>query len=213
MESETRHLMNARLVALALVFLAGVSYGPAAWARPVCTEVPIPHARRYENFDYQFTVMIPRRFQACKLSSPCPNHGVRLPLSVNATCSSDQQSPSITVDAYYNAGSEVDTPDHEPARTPAQLAAIQCPRRDARNVAWLKGERLGGRDAAGCRRDFPDGHIEVSIIALRKTEAWAARWIEISADLSTTPERYEADMRVFDDVLKGVRIHADGPLE
>jgi hypothetical protein len=211
MESQAGRLMRAWCAAMAFALLVVNETAGTARAEPICVPTPILDAREYRNIDYQFSVKIPLGLHACKTSSPCPNHGIWLPLKDDG-CKNIPNVPYIDVDAEYNAGSEVDTPDHEPARTPAQLATIQCPWRDA-NVAWLKEERLGSRNAAGCRREFPDGHIEVSIIALRRTEPWAARWIEISADLSTTPERYEADMRIFRTVLKGVWIHSDGPLD
>ncbi len=58
---------------------------------------------------------------------------------------------------------------------------------------------------------FDDGHLEVTFIILRKTGRNPLSWIEISADLITTPVRYTGDMHVFQQVLRGVWAHPDGP--
>jgi hypothetical protein len=91
------------------------------------------------------------------------------------------------------------------------LAEIECRWEMARHIVWLHGVRISGRKAAGCRRSFADGHVEVTWIVLRKTDHSPLTWIEISADLITTPARYAADLRVFRRVLPGIWVHADGP--
>jgi hypothetical protein len=189
--------MGAGLLANALLL--------ATVAAPVCTEVPTLDLRHYRNVDYEFSVEIPRSLLACMVSPPCPNHGLWTPLEPVSSCiDSHDGHRYIDVDAEYNTAFE--------ATTPARLAAVECRWRGARYIVWLRGERISGRNAAGCRRDFPDGHVEVRLIVLRKTEPWRARWIQISADLVTTPARYRADMRVFRRVLRGIWVHPDGPL-
>lgn len=175
-------------------------------AAPLCFGVPIPHKSKYQNIDYQFSVKIPPGVHGCKLSSPCPNHGVWIPLQRKEACdSSDEDSPYIGVFANYNAAGLADAA--------AGLAAIECRWRHARHIVWLRGERLSGREAAGCRRSFPDGHVEVTLRVLRKTNRnFPLSWIEVDADLITTPARYAADMRIFHRVVRGVWVHPDGPL-
>lgn len=109
----------------------------------------------------------------------------------------------IDVSADYNTAEIGDTAE--------ALANAECRWRMARDIVWLNDETIGGRKAAGCRRNFDDGHVEVTYIVLRKTGRNPLSWIEISADLVTTPARYAADMRVFRRVLRGVRVHPDGP--
>lgn len=136
-------------------------------------------------------------------SAPNPNHGVWIPLD-RAPCQAAGDQPSyISVNANYNAAGDADTA--------AGLAAIECRWDNARDIVWLNGRILGGRKAAGCRRRFDDGHVEVTFRVLRKTAQSFLTWIEISADLVTTPARYAADMRVFRQVLGGVWVHPDGP--
>jgi hypothetical protein len=128
-----------------------------------------------------------------------------IPLEPTSSCIGSHDGHGyIDVEAEYNVAFE--------AATPARLAAIECHWRGARHIVWLAGETLGGRRAAGCRREFSDGHIEVMVTTLRKTERWRARWIHISADLVTSPRRYRADMRVFRRVLRGISVQLDGPM-
>jgi hypothetical protein len=180
--------------ALTLALLAG----------PVCTEVPVPDVRQYRNVEYQFSVAIPPGLRGCKISSPCPNHGLWIPLGPVSTCArSHEGSRYIDVDAEYNTIDDVNTAD--------RLAAIQCRWRDARHIVWLDGERLSGRKAAGCRREFPDGHIEVTLLALRRTDRDPLQWIAVSANLVTTPSHYRSDIGIYRQILRGIWVHPDGP--
>jgi hypothetical protein len=203
--------MSARLVASGLVLLLANGAAQAASPAPICFPTPILDARRYENVDYQFAVAIPPGMRACQISSPCPNHGIWLPLSARDTCNDDPHMPYVYVDAHYNAASEVDTPTHTPARTPEQLARVECHYRSPVRIDWLPPIALAGRRAAGCRQYFDHGRISVYIVALRRTERWAAQWIVVGANLETTAAGYETDMREFRRVLKTVWIHPDGP--
>lgn len=171
---------------------------------PLCHGIPIPNAGQYQNVDYEFAVNIPTGLHACMNSSPCPNHGIWVPLG-RSHCDSDTQnaSPYVTINADYNAAGDADTA--------WGLAEIECQWRHAKDIVWLRGMKISGREAAGCRRSFDDGHIEVTFIVLRKTDESPLSWIEISADLITTPARYAADLRVFRRVLPGIWVHADGP--
>ena len=171
----------------------------------LCGQVPILNPRQYRNVDYEFSVNIPSGLHGCKTASPNPNHGLWIPLDRHWSCEdSDDFVPYVSVSANSNTAFE--------AATPARLAAVECRWQGARHIVWLKGERISGRHAAGCRRDFPDGHVEVTLFVLRKTEAWRARWEEVSADLVTTPAHYRADMRTFRQVVRGVWVHPDGPM-
>jgi hypothetical protein len=123
----------------------------------------------------------------------------------------DDRVPYIVFSASYNVGSEVSTQDQKPAQTPAVLARIYCPDRDKLWIEWLRHITLGGRRAAGCRQYFHDGRISMWIATLRKTREDAAVWIEVSAYLKTTIDRYQGDMRIFRQVLRTVWIHPDGP--
>jgi hypothetical protein len=203
MESKAEHLMSARLAATVLAFFVVNAVTRTGCAKPVCFPQSIPDAPKYENYNYQFSIVVPGDLHACMNSSPCPNHGIWMPLKGDPGCEDFPHVPYIAVDAEYNTAEEADTAQG--------LAAIQCYERGARHTAWLRGEHFGGREAVGCRRDFPDDHVEVSITILRKTGAWAAQWIQVNADLATTPSRYEDDMRIFRRVLKRVWIHPDGP--
>jgi hypothetical protein len=167
-------------------------------------QVSVPDQRRYSNIDYEFSVRIPLGYRGCMTEAPNPNHGFWIPLVVSWTCAdADHGVPYVGVFANYNVPYE--------AAAPSEAAAIECRWRAARNIVWLRGE-ISGRRAAGCRRDFPDGHVEVTLMVLRKTEPWRARWIEIDIDLITTPERYAADMRTYRQVLRGIWVHPDGPI-
>lgn len=169
----------------------------------LCGQMPIPNARQYRNVDYEFSVDIPPSLRGCMTSPPNPNHGLWIPLDRTRCDESDQRSADIDVSADYNAAGDADTAEG--------LAAIECRWRRARHIVWLKGERISGRKAAGCRRQFDDGHIEVTFIVLRKTNRTnPLSWIQISADLITTPARYAADMRTFRRVRRGVWVHPDG---
>jgi hypothetical protein len=212
-EGEAGHLMSARLVAGLLVLLLADGAAQAASRAPICFPIPILDARRYENVDYQFAVVIPPGLRACKISSPCPNHGIWLPLSAHDTCNDDPHVPYVYVEAHYNAASETDAPTYTPARTPGQLARVECRYRSPARISWLPPIRLAGRSAAGCRQYFDDGRISLYIVTLRKTEAWAAQWIVVGVGLETTGARHETDMRGFHAVVKNLWIHPDGPLD
>lgn len=183
--------------------------GVARWSTAVglalalCGQIAIPNARKYSNVDYQFSVEIPQGLRGCMTAAPNPNHGVLILLDGRPCNAPDEGPPYISVNAFYNAAGE--------AENAAGLAAIQCRWKNARDIVWLKGQLLGGRHAAGCRRRFEDGHIEVSYIVLRRTAQSYLTWIEIGADLVTTPARYQSDMRTFRRVLRGIWIHTDGP--
>src|SRR3981081_1810140 len=105
----------------------------------------------------------------------------------------------VNVFASYNVAWE--------AKTPEGLARRYCREVEPRRIVSLRRATLGGRRAAGCRQYFNDGRISVTILTLRKTAPWAARWIIIGADLETTLVRYERDMREFRSTLRGVWIH------
>lgn len=195
--------MSAGLVAGILALFVVMASTHSGWGRPVCFPTSIADTRKYRNTDYQFSVEIPLRLHACKSSSPCPNHGIWFPLKDDLDCHDYPQVPYIDVDAEYNAAEESDSAEG--------LAAIQCRDRGARNIVWLKEEHLSGRDAAGCWRDFRDGHIEVSLIVLRRTNESPGAWIEVAVDLVTTPARYETDMHGYREVLRGIWVHPDGP--
>jgi hypothetical protein len=135
---------------------------------------------------------------------PNPNHGVWIPLDRQWPCEdADGFVPYMSVNANYNAAGD--------AYTAWGLGAIECRWRMARHIMWLKGEIVSGRKAAGCRRKFPDGHIEVTVLVLRKTGEIFLQWIEVSADLTTTPARARADMRIYRRVLRGIWVHPDDP--
>lgn len=147
---------------------------------------------------------MPRGFPACV--GEAANHGVAILLDRNARCGdNDNRIPRVDIYANYNVAIG--------ARTPAKLARIQCRYLSPRQVQWLNGWSLGGRQAAGCRQDFDEGRISVMIVTLRQTERCVERWIEVSASLDTTVTHYESDMRKFRDILQNVRIHSDRPLE
>jgi hypothetical protein len=138
-------------------------------------------------------------------AAPNPNHGLWIPLVRNWPCSDvEGRVRYIGVSANANTAEE--------SGSAIELASIECRWRNARDIVRLSGEMISGRKAAGCRRDFADGHIEVTQIVLRKTEPWRARWEEVSADLVTTPAYYRADMRIFRRVLRRIWVHPDGPM-
>jgi hypothetical protein len=166
-------------------------------------DLPAPDQQLYRNLDYQFSVQLPRGFLAC--IGEITNHGIAILLEPHSGCNGNYfEARAIFVNGNSNAAGDADTT--------WGLAAIQCRYRLARHILWLRGERLSGHKAAGCRRDFSDGHIEVSIFVLRKTERSYLQWEQVSADLSTTPSHYRADMRVFRRVLRGIWVHPDGPM-
>jgi hypothetical protein len=169
----------------------------------LCGQIAIPNSRRYSNVDYQFAVNIPHGLRGCMTARPNPNHGLWIPLDRSRCDDPDERPPYIGIHADYNAAGDADTA--------AGLAAIECHWRMPRHIVWLHDERISGRKAAGCRRSFDDGHLEVAFIVLRKTGRNPLSWIEISADLITTPARYTGDMHVFQQVLRGVWVHPDGP--
>jgi hypothetical protein len=175
-------------------------------ASVMCGQIAIPDPRQYRNIDYQFSVRIPSGYKGCMNSAPNPNHGVWIPLDNTWPCeNSDDPVSYISINANYNAAGNSDTAKG--------LAQIECRWRKARHIVWLSGETIGGRKAAGCRRTFPDGHIETRVLILRKTNRSIVQWIEVSADLVTSPARYGADMRVFRRLLRDIWVHPDGPLQ
>jgi hypothetical protein len=180
-------------IAIAGVFLIGV-VGMA--------DMPAPDPSHYNNFDYQFSVKLPKGFLACV--GEITNSGVVILLDHFRRCDGNYfEHPGIFVNAEYNAAGDADTA--------WGLAEIECRRQIARHIIWLHGEKISGREAAGCRRRFDDGHIEVTYIVLRKTDESPLTWIEISADLITTPARYAADLRIFRRILPSIWVHPDGP--
>ena len=186
------------------MYLGALPIAVAAVIAPLCHGIPVPTPLQYRNVDYQFTVSVPSDLRACMNSPPCPNHGVWFPLD-GSSCTHDTEGSSqyIAVNANYNAAGEADTAE--------RLASIECRWEGAKDIVWLRDETISARPAAGCRRHFADGHIEVTYLVLRKTDHSPLQWIEISADLITTPARYEKDMGVFRRVLPGIWVHPDGP--
>jgi hypothetical protein len=165
-------------------------------------DIPAPNPRVYDNVDSQFSVRLPRDLLACV--SEETNRGVVILLDPQTKCNdSHEKSRAIFVYAGSNTAIE--------ATTAKQLAAVECRWRRPRDITWLTMP-ISSRKAAGCQRLLPDGRIDVMFVVLRKTEAWPARWIEIGADLVTTPAHYGTDMRVFRRVLRGIWVHPDGPI-
>jgi len=165
-------------------------------------DMPVANSSIYINSDYQFSVWLPAGFLACVDEST--NHGVAILLDLTKICDGNYfQSPGIFINADYNTA-EIGT-------TAAALAAAECRWDGAKDIVWLHGEKISGREAAGCRRRLDDGRIQVTWIVLRKTDENPLTWIQISADLITTPARYAGDMRVFGQVLPGIWVHPDGP--
>lgn len=166
------------------------------------TDRPVPNLRIYRNPDCQFSVKLPKGYLSCV--GEITDHGVVVLLDRDARCDGPYDKIRlIDVAADYNTA--------EVGNTAAALAATERRWRDAKNIVWLHDTSISGREAAGCRRHFDDGHIEVTYIVLRKTGRSPLSWIEISADLMTTPARCEKDMRVFRRVLPGIWVHPDGP--
>lgn len=164
---------------------------------------PAPNPRLYRNADYQFSVRLPSGYLACVGEET--NHGVVILLDRHSRCDGpyDNSVRRISVYGAYNADGL--------GTTPAQIAAVECRWDHARHIVWLK-RRLSGRQAAGCRSRFPDGHIEVTLLVLRKTNSnFSLNWIKIGVNLVTTPARYASDMRIFRWVVRGVWVHPDGP--
>jgi hypothetical protein len=152
---------------------------------------------------YEFSVDIPPSLRGCMTSAPNPNQGVWIPLDRTPCSNPDDRSAYIAISSFYNAAGDADTAWGS--------AEIHCRWQMARHIVWLRGVKISGRKAAGCRRSFDDGHIEVTFTVLRKTDESPLSWIEISADLITTQARYAADLRVFRRVLPGIWVHPDGP--
>jgi hypothetical protein len=164
---------------------------------------PAPNHSRYINTDYEFSVKLSNGYLACV--GEITNHVVVILLDHGKKCDGDYfKSRGIFVNANYTAAGNADTA--------WGLARIECRWDRAKDIVWLHDSTISGRKAAGCRRRFDDGHIEVSYIVLRKTGDDPLQWIEISADLITTPAHYAADLRVFRQVLAGIWVHPDGPL-
>lgn len=185
----------------ALLFWLALS---ASGTLPARAEMPAPDPRLYINVDYQFSVELPQGYPACV--SEHTNHGVEILLDAQARCEADHwDMPRIMVFANYNVATE--------AETPTRLAHFLCGYRVSRRIARLRRTTFGGRNAAGCRRYLDEGKLSVEIATLRKTDRWAMHWIEVSAELETTADRYARDMRVFRRVLKTVWIHPDGPYD
>jgi len=192
----------ARLVRPATAFALISCVVGAVHAR---AQIPAFDRKHYENEKYQFSVDLPQGFVACV--SEHTNHGVVIYLDRAVQCRDEHEGVAyVEISANYNS-SEV--------RTLARLARISCgpsPFEPAsRRVEWVRGATLGGRRAAGCRQYFKDGDVSVSIIILRKTDGPVSGWIEVSAYLRTTLDRYQGDLRIFRRVLKTVWIHPDGP--
>jgi hypothetical protein len=202
-QGSPRNAMAVRILVGALLLFSACPMVQVGWAKPICVPTPIPGSRMYQNSKYQFAVKIPQHFHACMISSPCPNHGIWLPLKGDSECKKLPTPPYVDIDAEYNAA--------EVADTAGGLAAVQCHYRGPTGVVWLTRERLGGREAVGCRRDFPDGRVEVTILTLRRTATSPGGWIEVSADLVTTPDRYRTDRRAYRQILRGLWVHPDGP--
>jgi hypothetical protein len=203
LEGEAQYLMKIALKAAA-AFAAVCFVWPVCLlaALPATADRPAPNVQLYQNSDYQFSVKLPHGYLACV--GEITNHGVVMLLDHNAHCDGPYDNVRhIDVNADYNAAGDADTA--------WGLAEIECRWQGARHIVWLLGASISGRKAAGCRRSFADGHIEVTYIVLRKTDHSALTWIEVSADLITTPARYAADMRVFRRVLPGIWVHPDGP--
>lgn len=180
------------------------------WVAPAGAQIPTYDPKHYDNEKYQFSVDLPEGFPACM--GAITNHGVYILLVPATRCGDENdQTPYIGLFGNYNVGSEVRTRDHRPARTPGQLARIYCPDHARRAIEWLYRVPIGGRRAFGCRQCFNGGRISVWLATLRKTEASADGWIEVSAYLQTTVARYRSDMHLFRRVLKTVWIHPDGP--
>jgi hypothetical protein len=199
--------ITARLVRLTLALGAALLVAGFSQAK---ADIGAPDPEHYENLKYQFSVDLPQGLPACV--SEHTNHGIVIYLDRVAQCRDvDDRMPYIGFFANYNVGSEVNTRDQRPAQTPAVLARIYCPDRDKVWIEWLRHITLSGRRAAGCRQYFRDGRISLWITTLRKTRRDAAVWIEVSAYLKTTIDRYQCDMRLFRSVLKTVWIHPDGP--
>lgn len=182
-------------------WLAAAAVALSAFA--AMADHPVPNPSRYINTDYEFSVKLPKSYLSCV--GEITNHGVVILLNYNKKCDGDYfKSRGIFVNANYNAAGNADTA--------WGLARIECRWEGAKDIVWLHDTTISGRKAAGCRRRFADGHIEVTYIVLRKTGDDPLQWIGISADLITTPARYAADLRVFRKVLSGVWVHPDGPL-
>lgn len=180
-------------IAAACVYFSGAT---------AMADLPAPNPSQYTNVDYQSSVRLPRGFPACV--GEVTNHGVVILLDMARWCDGNYfDGSAIFVNADYNAAGDADTA--------WGLAEIECRWQMARRIVWLHGQMISGRAAAGCRRLFDDGRLEVTYIVLRKTGRSPLSWIEISADLITTPARYEKDMRVFRRVLPGIWVHPDGP--
>jgi hypothetical protein len=78
----------------------------------------------------------------------------------------------------------------------------------------LNGWMLGGRAASGCLQHLGREEIFIDLITLRKTDPDEPEiWIQITAQLTTTPSRYAQDMRTFRGIVRTIRIAPDGPLK
>jgi hypothetical protein len=191
-----------------LVILAGelMTISLALADEPI--QLPAPDPFVYRNIEYEFSVKLPSGYPACV--DVYTNHGVGILLKPAERCETQydikayDRNRHINVWAAYNAA--------EVAHTSKGIARWHCLDGQTGKITWLRDKKLGGRPAGGCRRDNADGTISVTIVTLRKTLPNAPwDWIEVGAELTTTPETFEVDDQVFETVIKGVSIHPDGP--
>ncbi len=166
--------------------------------------MPAP-SRHYSNLDYEFSVEIPVGLLGCVTKET--NNGVDILLDRHLSCDDDYRNRRfVDVSANYNTAGE--------ASTPSELAKVYCRDDEAREIFRLKGWRLGGRSASGCRVYFNSGIIIIKLMTLRKTDPRNPEvWITVNAQLTTSSSRYAQDMRLFRKIVRTIRIAPDGPLK
>jgi hypothetical protein len=169
---------------------------------PAPAEQPAPDSKVYES-RFGFTVGLPQGLAAC--IDDYTNDGVGVYLDPAVRCGRDDEThPQILIYGSYTAA--------DGAANLQQIFKDHCVGQREIRVVVLSGFKLSGRRAVGCKIFRRDGTIDLSVATLLRTDPGnPLDWIEIGADLMTTPARFAADAAVFNKTLATLEIPPDGP--
>ena len=193
-----------RVIASSLIFAClGLSPQPAAQTSPSEEGHDPNYTGRYPNYDYGYDILLPKGVVAIGNRAPNPNHGFGIDLDAPSRFGADwpEKEPAafIWADASYDAserGTLTRVVGYQLQVAKERVKGFLLLRRSPARLDSLPAVRILFR-----HRKDEQTVIEEQVVAIRRGAG-----IVYTIGLITSPTRYTADKRLYEEVVKGFRL-------